>query len=84
MVLEDDVEIGAGSTVDRGTLDATRIGQGTKIDNLVLIGHNTTIGRNCLIAGQVGISGSCRVGDRVVLAGQVGVADHSKSATMRS
>jgi len=76
VVLEDDVEIGAGSTVDRGTIDATRIGQGTKIDNLVLIGHNTTIGRNCLIAGQVGISGSCRIGDRVVLAGQVGVADH--------
>ena len=76
VVLEDDVEIGAGSTVDRGTLDATRIGEGTKIDNLVLIGHNTTIGRNCLIAGQVGISGSCRIGDRVVLAGQVGVADH--------
>ena len=76
VVLEDDVEIGAGSTVDRATLDATRIGQGTKIDNLVLIGHNTTIGRNCLIAGQVGISGSCRIGDRVVLAGQVGIADH--------
>src|SRR5258706_15919326 len=79
VVLEDDVEIGAGSTVDRGTLDATRIGEGTKIDNLVLIGHNTTIGRNCLIAGQVGISGSCRIGDRGVLAGQVGVAHHIRN-----
>jgi UDP-3-O-[3-hydroxymyristoyl] glucosamine N-acyltransferase len=76
VVLEDDVEIGAGSTVDRGTLEATRVGRGTKIDNLVQIGHNTTIGCNCLIAGHVGISGSCRIGDRVVLAGKVGVADH--------
>lgn len=74
--IEDDVEIGANSTIDRATLTATVVGRGTKIDNLVMVGHNTTIGENCLIAGQVGISGSCRIGDRVVLAGQVGIADH--------
>lgn len=76
VVLEDDVEVGANTTIDRGTLGATTVGRGTKIDNLVMIGHNTTVGENCLIAGQVGLSGSCRIGDRVVLAGQVGVADH--------
>jgi UDP-3-O-[3-hydroxymyristoyl] glucosamine N-acyltransferase len=76
VVLEDEVEIGACSTIDRATLEVTRVGRGTKIDNLVLIGHNTTIGRNCLIAGRVGVAGSCRIGDRVVLAGGVGVADH--------
>jgi UDP-3-O-[3-hydroxymyristoyl] glucosamine N-acyltransferase len=74
--LEDEVEVGACSTIDRATIEVTRIGRGTKIDNLVLIGHNTTIGRSCLIAGRVGIAGSCRIGDRVVLAGGVGVADH--------
>jgi UDP-3-O-[3-hydroxymyristoyl] glucosamine N-acyltransferase len=75
--LGEDVEVGAGATVDRATLGATRIGRGTKIDNLVLIGHNTTVGEDCLICGQVGISGSCRIGNRVVLAGGVGVADHT-------
>jgi UDP-3-O-[3-hydroxymyristoyl] glucosamine N-acyltransferase len=76
VVIGDDVEIGAGTCIDRGTLGATRIGRGTKIDNLVQIGHNCTIGENCLIAGQTGISGSVTVGNRVTLAGGVGVADH--------
>jgi UDP-3-O-[3-hydroxymyristoyl] glucosamine N-acyltransferase len=76
VILGDEVEIGAGTTVDRATIGATVIGRGTKIDNLVLVGHNVTIGENCLICGNVGISGSARVGDRVVLAGGVGVGDH--------
>jgi UDP-3-O-[3-hydroxymyristoyl] glucosamine N-acyltransferase len=76
VVLGDDVEIGASSTVDRSTLGATRIGRGTKIDNLVQIAHNCSVGENCLIAGHCGLSGSVRLGDRVVLAGGVGVADH--------
>jgi UDP-3-O-[3-hydroxymyristoyl] glucosamine N-acyltransferase len=71
-----DVEIGAGSAIDRGTFQATRIGEGTKIDNLVQVGHNCQIGRHNLLAGQVGIAGSCHSGDYVVMAGQVGVADH--------
>lgn len=72
----DDVEIGANSTVDRGTVENTIIGKGTKLDNLVMIGHNCKIGENCLIVSQVGISGSCVIGDRVVIAGQAGLADH--------
>ncbi|AUH34799.1 UDP-3-O-(3-hydroxymyristoyl)glucosamine N-acyltransferase [Paracoccus tegillarcae] len=72
----DDVEIGAGSTVDRGTIRATRIGSGTKLDNLVHIGHNVVVGQDCLLCGQVGIAGSSRLGDRVVLAGQCGVSDN--------
>ena len=72
----DDVEIGACSTVDRGTFGATRIGTGTKIDNLVIIAHNCQIGRHNLLVSQVGIAGSSRTGDYVVMAGQVGVADH--------
>jgi UDP-3-O-[3-hydroxymyristoyl] glucosamine N-acyltransferase len=71
-----DVEIGAGATIDRGTFQATRIGAGTKIDNLVQIGHNCQIGRHNLFVSQVGIAGSSSTGDYVVLAGQVGVADH--------
>ncbi len=74
--IEDDVEIGAGSTIDRGTFGPTRIGAGTKIDNLVMVAHNCRIGRHNLLAGQVGIAGSCTTGDYVVMAGQVGVADH--------
>lgn len=74
--IADEVEVGAGTMIARGTLGPTRIGRGTKIDNLVQIGHNCTIGTNCLIAGNVGISGSVKVGDRVTLAGGVGVADH--------
>ncbi len=72
----DDVEIGANSTIDRGTVENTVIGRGTKIDNLVMIAHNCKIGENCMIISQVGIAGSCNIGDRVVLAGQVGMADH--------
>ncbi|HEY2783488.1 MAG TPA: UDP-3-O-(3-hydroxymyristoyl)glucosamine N-acyltransferase [Fimbriiglobus sp.] len=72
----DDVEIGAGATVDRGTFGPTRIGDGTKIDNLVMIGHNCQIGRHNLLCSQVGIAGSVTTGDYVVMAGQVGVADH--------
>jgi len=72
----DDVEIGALSAIDRGTLTPTRIGPGTKIDDHVLIGHNVTIGRDCLLCGQVGIAGSVTIGDGAVLGGKVGIADH--------
>lgn len=72
----DDVEIGSCATIDRGTFQATRIGTGTKIDNLVMIAHNCRIGQHNLIVSQVGIAGSCVTGDFVVMAGQVGVADH--------
>ena len=72
----DDVEIGAGTTIDRATLEATRIGSGTKIDNQVHIGHNVTIGETCIVCGMAGISGSVRIGDRVRIAGGVGIADH--------
>jgi UDP-3-O-[3-hydroxymyristoyl] glucosamine N-acyltransferase len=76
LVVEDDVEIGANTTIDRGALGETRIGKGTKIDNLVQVGHNCNIGRNVVIASQVGISGSCVIEDGVILAGQVGLGDH--------
>ncbi len=76
VVVGDDVEIGAGTTIDRATLRATRIGRGTKIDNQVQIAHNVTIGENCLICGMAGIAGSAVIGDRVVLASSVGIADH--------
>jgi UDP-3-O-[3-hydroxymyristoyl] glucosamine N-acyltransferase len=76
VVIEDDVEIGANSTIDRATTHITRIGRGTKIDDQVHIAHNVTIGENCVIAGNVGISGSVRLGNRVILAGQVGIGDH--------
>jgi len=76
VVVEDDVEIGANSTVDRAALGVTLIGRGSKLDNLVHIGHNCRIGANCLFAAQVGLSGSVTVGDGVVMGGQVGVADH--------
>jgi len=78
VIIEDDVEIGANVTIDRATLGATRIGKGTKIDNLVQIGHNVIIGENCIIAGQVGISGSTKLGNNVVLGGQVGLVGHIK------
>lgn len=74
--IHDDVEIGANATVDRGTVENTVIGKGTKIDNLVMIAHNCKVGENCMIISQVGMAGSCNIGDRVVLAGQVGMADH--------
>jgi UDP-3-O-[3-hydroxymyristoyl] glucosamine N-acyltransferase len=76
VVIEDYVDIGANCCVDRAKFGETRIGAGTKIDNLVQIAHNVVIGRCCLIVSQVGISGSCKIGDGVVLAGQVGLADN--------
>lgn len=76
VVLEDEVEVGACTCIDRGTLAETRIAKGTKIDNLTQIGHNNQVGQNCLIVSQVGVSGSCKIGNGVVLAGQVGLADH--------
>lgn len=76
VVIGDDVEIGANTAIDRGTVADTTIGSGTKIDNLVHIGHNCRIGRDCLLCGQVGFAGSSLVGDRVVLGGQCGVSDN--------
>ena len=94
VVIEDDVWIGVNCCVDRGTFADTRIGAGSKLDNLIQVAHNVTIGKGCLFAGQVGIAGSTRIGDYVTLAGQVGVADHisigdrcivaSKSAVLKS
>lgn len=78
VVIEDDVEIGANVTIDRATLGVTRIGKGSKIDNLVQIAHNVSIGENCVIAAQVGISGSTYIGDESVIAGQVGITGHIK------
>jgi UDP-3-O-[3-hydroxymyristoyl] glucosamine N-acyltransferase len=77
IVIEDDVEIGSNTTLDRGSLGTTVIGQGTKIDNLVQIAHNVKIGRHCIIVSQTGISGGAEVGDYVVMAGQVGVGEHA-------
>lgn len=76
VVVGDDVEIGANSTIDRAMLGETRVGSGTKIDNLVQVGHNVEVGRHCILCGQAGIAGSTRLGDYVVLAGQAGVAGH--------
>ncbi len=76
VTIGDDVEIGANVCVDRGTIRDTVIGSGTKLDNLVHIGHNVQVGRDCLLCGQVGIAGSARIGDRVVLGGQCGVNDN--------
>jgi UDP-3-O-[3-hydroxymyristoyl] glucosamine N-acyltransferase len=78
VIIQDRVEIGAATTIDRGALGDTVVGEGTKIDNLVQIGHNTHIGRHCVIVAQAGISGSCELGDFVVLGGQCGVADHAR------
>jgi UDP-3-O-[3-hydroxymyristoyl] glucosamine N-acyltransferase len=74
-VLEDEVEVGANSAIDRATLDETRVGAGTKIDNLVQIGHNVRVGRSSILCGQAGIAGSATIGDGVVLAGQAGVSN---------
>ena len=74
--IESDVEVGANTTIDRGSIDDTVIGAGTKIDNLVHVGHNVRIGRACLIMAQVGISGSARIGDGVIIAGQAGLGGH--------
>jgi UDP-3-O-[3-hydroxymyristoyl] glucosamine N-acyltransferase len=76
VVIGDDVEIGACTTIDRATLESTRVGRGTKIDDHVHIGHNVTIGESCIVCGMVGISGSVVLGDRVRLGGGVGIADH--------
>jgi UDP-3-O-[3-hydroxymyristoyl] glucosamine N-acyltransferase len=78
LIIEDDVEIGANSTIDRGALDETRIRRGTKIDNLVHIGHNVQIGENVVIAAQTGLSGSVTIEDNVVMGGQVGIGDHAR------
>jgi UDP-3-O-[3-hydroxymyristoyl] glucosamine N-acyltransferase len=76
VIIQDDVEIGANTTIDRGGNRDTVIGEGTKIDNLVQIGHNAEIGRHCIIVAQVGIAGSTRIGDFVALGGQAGIAGH--------
>ncbi len=77
VIIEDNVEIGACATIDRANLGPTLIKKGTKIDNLVMIGHNNTIGENCMIVAQAGVAGSCNIGNRVVLAGQSGLKDHT-------
>jgi UDP-3-O-[3-hydroxymyristoyl] glucosamine N-acyltransferase len=76
VIIEDNVEIGANTCIDRATLDSTIIGEGTKIDNLVQIGHNVKIGKHCIIIAETGISGSCEIGNNVIIGGQVGIADH--------
>lgn len=76
VVIEDDVEIGAGTTIDRASVGESRIGRGTKVDNLVQIGHSCTIGEDSLLCSQVGLAGSSHIGNRVILAGQVGIAGH--------
>ncbi|MEQ1695544.1 MAG: UDP-3-O-(3-hydroxymyristoyl)glucosamine N-acyltransferase [Hyphomicrobiaceae bacterium] len=78
VIIQDDVEIGANTSIDRGALKDTIIGEGTKIDNLVQIGHNVIIGRHCVIVGQVGLAGSCELGDFVVMGGHSGVVGHMK------
>jgi UDP-3-O-[3-hydroxymyristoyl] glucosamine N-acyltransferase len=78
LVIEDDVEIGSNTTIDRGALDETRIGRGTKIDNLVHIGHNCHLGQNVVIAAQTGLSGSIVIENDVVLGGQVGIGEHAR------
>lgn len=76
VIIEDDVEIGSNSTVDRATMGATVVGQGSKIDNLVMVAHNCRLGKEVIIAGHAAIAGSCTLGDRAILAGQVGMKDH--------
>lgn len=76
VVIEDDVELGANTTIDRGTFDSTVVGAGTKMDDQVMIGHNCIIGKHNLLCSQVGIAGSCSTGDFVVMGGQVGLGDH--------
>jgi UDP-3-O-[3-hydroxymyristoyl] glucosamine N-acyltransferase len=78
VVIEDDVEIGAGTTIDRASVGESRIGRGSKIDNLVQIGHSCTVGEDTLLCAQVGLAGSSHIGNRVILAGQAGVAGHLK------
>jgi UDP-3-O-[3-hydroxymyristoyl] glucosamine N-acyltransferase len=78
VVIQNDVEVGAGTTIDRGSLRDTVIGEGTKIDNQVQIGHNVTIGRHCLLAAQIGLAGSLTIGDNVALGAKVGINNHLK------
>src|SRR5207248_8880756 len=78
VVIEDDVEIGANAGIDRATTGETRVGAGTKIDNMVQVGHNVRIGRGCLIAAHVGIAGSVELEDGVIVGGQAGMADHAR------
>jgi UDP-3-O-[3-hydroxymyristoyl] glucosamine N-acyltransferase len=78
VIIQDDVEIGANTAIDRGALKDTVIGEGSKIDNLVQIGHNVVIGRHCVIVGQVGIAGSAELGDFVVMGGHSGIVGHVK------
>ncbi|WP_424179992.1 UDP-3-O-(3-hydroxymyristoyl)glucosamine N-acyltransferase [Yoonia sp. TsM2_T14_4] len=78
VLIGDDVEIGASSTVDAGTIRATQVGQGTKVDNLVQIGHNVIVGAHCLLCAQAGVAGSTVIGDRVVVGGKAGIADNLK------
>ncbi|MBI5100240.1 MAG: UDP-3-O-(3-hydroxymyristoyl)glucosamine N-acyltransferase [Nitrospirae bacterium] len=77
VVIEDDVEIGSNVSIDRATIGETRIGKGTKIDNLVQVAHNVKMGEHCILVSQVGISGSCDIGSHVTIAGQAGIADHT-------
>jgi UDP-3-O-[3-hydroxymyristoyl] glucosamine N-acyltransferase len=77
LIVEDDVEVGANTTIDRGALQETLIARGAKLDNLIHIGHNVSIGRNVVIAAQTGISGSSVIGDGAILGGQVGMGDHA-------
>jgi UDP-3-O-[3-hydroxymyristoyl] glucosamine N-acyltransferase len=81
LVIEDDVDVGANTTIDRGALGETRIGAGSKIDNLVHIGHNCVVGRNVIIAAQTGISGSSVIEDSAILGGQVGIGEHALVGT---
>jgi UDP-3-O-[3-hydroxymyristoyl] glucosamine N-acyltransferase len=76
VIIQDDVEVGAGTTIDRGAIRDTVIGEGSKIDNMVQVAHNVSIGRHCIVAAQCGISGSSTLGDFVALGGSVGVSDH--------
>jgi len=76
VVLGDDIEVQANSCIDRASLEETTIGRGTKIDNLVQVGHGTSVGEDCLLAAQVGLAGSTHVGNRVILTGQAGVVGH--------
>jgi UDP-3-O-[3-hydroxymyristoyl] glucosamine N-acyltransferase len=78
VIIKDDVEIGANTTIDRGALGPTVVGKGTKIDNLVQVGHNCVLGEHCLLVAQVGIAGSSRLGNYVILGGQAGIVGHLK------
>ena len=76
VIVGDDVEVGANSTIDAGTIRATRVGRGTKIDNLVQVGHNVILGEDCVLCAQAAVAGSARLGDRVVMGGKSGIKDN--------